>query len=514
MTRQTVSSNRGVALLIVLACVVLLSGLVVAYFSRTTTDRQLSNSSFHQAKADELARSALAIVTSELKQEIVNGYPTTTVRNVMLSGTTAVPSLIRISAPTASSVNFRASKASSTVASANGRSISLARWNKHYLLPRDPAKYSGSRDKEQTEGTDPLPGFTAPSWIYITNQGPAALSSPNRSVIGRYAYAMYDVGALLDVNVAGYPTCTGTTFTTGTHMGSLAFSNLEVLEITGTTGVNNLVGWRNYATAQPKDDLKVNFTFSPAAVTRYVDYVLSNTNGFLNVSGTVWNGRTDQAFVTRQEMLAFCRATTGGIIPPKARKYLGSFSRAYSPAIVSGSSADYAAHFLDIEIPPRIVAGTLNLNNAGPEVLQTVIDGAILDASIAMSETLTVTARNDMSAKLGRAISGKPLGTGDGFVAAVWDAVDIVLSGTTSARNKAYGEATLRALSCVRNTGTWNLMIDVVAQTGVFPPNAPSTEAALNASFVVQGERRYWLHVAIDRVTGKVIDQQLEAVYE
>ena len=33
-------------------------------------------------------------------------------------------------------------------------------------------------------------------------------------------------------------------------------------------------------------------------------------------------------------------------------------------------------------------------------------------------------------------------------------------------------------------------------------------------AIVVEGEKRYWLHIAIDRFTGEVIDQQLEAVYE
>jgi hypothetical protein len=41
----------------------------------------------------------------------------------------------------------------------------------------------------------------------------------------------------------------------------------------------------------------------------------------------------------------------------------------------------------------------------------------------------------------------------------------------------------------------------------------PSTATGL-ANFVVEGEKRYWLHIAIDRFTGEVIDQQLEAVYE
>jgi hypothetical protein len=59
-------------------------------------------------------------------------------------------------------------------------------------------------------------------------------------------------------------------------------------------------------------------------------------------------------------------------------------------------------------------------------------------------------------------------------------------------------------------------MIDVIAQSGRYPPNAASGPNTSNplANFVVEGEKRYWLHIAIDRFTGQVIDQQLEAVYE
>jgi hypothetical protein len=31
---------------------------------------------------------------------------------------------------------------------------------------------------------------------------------------------------------------------------------------------------------------------------------------------------------------------------------------------------------------------------------------------------------------------------------------------------------------------------------------------------VVEGEQRYWVHVAIDRFTGQVIDKQIEVVNE
>ena len=65
----------------------------------------------------------------------------------------------------------------------------------------------------------------------------------------------------------------------------------------------------------------------------------------------------------------------------------------------------------------------------------------------------------------------------------------------------------MRALTDVGTTRTWNLMIDLVAQSGQFPPASTGF-----SSFVVEGEKHYWLHVAIDRYTGKVIDSQLEVV--
>jgi hypothetical protein len=74
---------------------------------------------------------------------------------------------------------------------------------------------------------------------------------------------------------------------------------------------------------------------------------------------------------------------------------------------------------------------------------------------------------------------------------------------------KTQREAPIRALADVANTRTWNLLIDVIAQTGQFVHGASKLD-----QFVVTGERRYWLHVAIDRFTGMIIDEQLEPVYE
>src|SRR5205823_3230875 len=96
--------------------------------------------------------------------------------------------------------------------------ITRARWNKHYLVP----KLNTGDDK-----TDPVASFTAPDWVFVTNNGPTVITQPSSSVVGRYAYAVYDEGGLLDMNVAGYPT--GTTTIQSGRKGSIAFADLSAL---------------------------------------------------------------------------------------------------------------------------------------------------------------------------------------------------------------------------------------------------------------------------------------------
>ncbi|MCE0496586.1 MAG: hypothetical protein LV481_01380, partial [Methylacidiphilales bacterium] len=70
-------------------------------------------------------------------------------------------------------------------------------------------------------------------------------------------------------------------------------------------------------------------------------------------------------------------------------------------------------------------------------------------------------------------------------------------------------ESAMRALSSGGQTRVWNLMIDLIAQTGIYKPSETNMD-----NFVVNGERRYWLHIAIDRFTGKILDEQIEQVNE
>jgi hypothetical protein len=70
-------------------------------------------------------------------------------------------------------------------------------------------------------------------------------------------------------------------------------------------------------------------------------------------------------------------------------------------------------------------------------------------------------------------------------------------------------EAAIRPLADCGQTRVWNLLIDVVAQSGSYPSTA--TDAT---QFSVTGERHYWQHVAIDRLTGQVLDSSVEEVSE
>jgi hypothetical protein len=356
------SSSKGASLMIVLAFVVLLTGLALAYFSRTATDRQLAQSSYSDTSADLLARSALDIIVSDCKQEIVNGQPVSatniqpTPYGTPSPGQTPIPNLIRRSF--SGDPTNRTSSVSSSAVSANGRSISTARWNSHYLIPRG--------NTGITVDSSPVPSFIAPNWVLVTAQGPN--SAPAASgVIGRYAFAVYDEGGLLDMNLAGYggyptgsgggspPTPTPWAVNVG-RKGVLGLADLTALPgsptvITPTTNpssmssflttssINSVVGWRNFAnTGQADASFPSSFAF-PANLNKqdlYGSYLLDfgdppytspspfPTYPFTSVDTATSVSRTDQAFMTRQELLKL-QSSLG--FSQTLLQYMGTFSR-------------------------------------------------------------------------------------------------------------------------------------------------------------------------------------------
>jgi len=70
---------------------------------------------------------------------------------------------------------------------------------------------------------------------------------------------------------------------------------------------------------------------------------------------------------------------------------------------------------------------------------------------------------------------------------------------------KRLREAPIRALASIGQVRVWNLMMDVIAQSG---------RPAQSGKFTVDGEQRYWVHLAIDRQTGQILDKQVEVAKE
>jgi hypothetical protein len=170
---------------------------------------------------------------------------------------------------------------------------------------------------------------------------------------------------------------------------------------------------------------------------------------------------------------------------------------------------------------PAIVAGQVNPSNAPLPVIAALVSGSnkqeltstdLVSATTGEATTLAGVVVNQLSpAARGPLLSRADLVTG------LSDVIQPAMSGgdlgssasPADQSDKSRLEAPIRALAGVANTRTWNLLIDIIAQSGRMSPSATTLD-----NFVVEGEKRYWLHVAIDRYTGKIVDQQLEPVYE
>ena len=166
-------------------------------------------------------------------------------------------------------------------------------------------------------------------------------------------------------------------------------------------------------------------------------------------------------------------------------------------------------------VMPTMTAGSVNLNTTQAADLQPVLAGAILnelDSTNTVSKTDTgATSAPELAANIMSATSTTPMQNKSELITrATLPATILPTASNDSQAVKARREVVARTLSSVSQTRVWNLVIDVVAQSGHFKPNATN----LQSDFVVEGEQHYWVHVAIDRFTGQVLDKQIEVVNE
>ena len=163
---------------------------------------------------------------------------------------------------------------------------------------------------------------------------------------------------------------------------------------------------------------------------------------------------------------------------------------------------------------PTVVAGSVNLNSTQTADLQSVLAGTILnelDSTNTVSNTGTgATAAPVLAANIVNATSTTPMQNKSELITRA--GLPTTILPTASNDNQAVKtrrEVVPRAISSVSQTRVWNVLIDVVAQSGRYSPGETDLR-----KFNVNGEQHYWIHVAIDRFTGQVIDKQIEVVTE
>jgi hypothetical protein len=173
-------------------------------------------------------------------------------------------------------------------------------------------------------------------------------------------------------------------------------------------------------------------------------------------------------------------------------------------------------------VAPTMAAGSLNLNclyldpnnSALAPAVQPVMAGAIWDeisSSAVVGTGPTAQTYQTMASNVVTATSATPMKNKTELITRAGLPTTILPTASNDNQAvKARREVVPRAMTSVSQTRVWNVVIDVVAQSGHYKPNAQSPQN----DFIAEGEQHYWVHVAIDRFTGQVLDKQIEVVNE
>ena len=159
-----------------------------------------------------------------------------------------------------------------------------------------------------------------------------------------------------------------------------------------------------------------------------------------------------------------------------------------------------------------VTAGVLNPNTPHQPVLKAVLANAFKNELDASSNNAVSEAEN-IAGEIKKTTTGSPITP----IKNVSELATRITSSKTLTKAfsdnggeiKTRRESVVRALADVSNTRTWNLLVDLVMQSGRYATGATTVDR-----FSVDGERRYWLHLAIDRYTGQVVARSMEPVNE
>jgi len=157
-----------------------------------------------------------------------------------------------------------------------------------------------------------------------------------------------------------------------------------------------------------------------------------------------------------------------------------------------------------------LIAGSINLNTRSSGALTAALTGAATAPPGIDAEEEVATLSSGQAAAIAEAIvaesSQRPfLSRGD----LVSRALDLVggQNALDSFVAKPAREAAIRALAEAGTTRTWNFLIDLVAQNGSFTPASQTAQ-----DFLVRGQKRVWIYLSIDRMTGRILEMRKEPV--
>ncbi|PTX96710.1 hypothetical protein DB345_05875 [Spartobacteria bacterium LR76] len=298
--------GRGFALVIAMAAIVLITVIVLAFFSRALLNRQVSFTSTNQIKSDMLARMAMDVVVGEIRQEIIDySNPATNGVYRPLASSNMVPAQVGVTGADSNGAMVIAKISGATNRidpGVNGKTFGST--------VRIDAKGRNGRMLSQWFANGPQLGTAdLPTWTYLTRSGTIVQSlgagnnipSATNAVVGRFSYTVYNIGGLLDANVAGYPS----TFPAAKYQTkeSISYADLTALGLS-TQQIDALIAWRNKKTGSSEALFEAWATGK--ASTNASDILAAARIGSEGHLGTVIG---DNSFLSRSDLLRYLNRT-------------------------------------------------------------------------------------------------------------------------------------------------------------------------------------------------------------
>jgi len=181
----------------------------------------------------------------------------------------------------------------------------------------------------------------------------------------------------------------------------------------------------------------------------------------------------------------------------------------------TSTSADLALlDVFSVYDAPLLVGGQLNVNTVEAPVLKAILSGIRPDP-VAATAGLSADDVKNIANRLVARRDNTSIAERDpdaDLPGPYMDAVNF-FSNPSLIENwavnnvKIHSEAVVRSLADYSQSRVWNLMIDLTVESGSYTQNSSKL-----SEFSVNGVNRVWVHLALDRFTGKVLEQRIEVV--